>query len=273
MGLIAEIVAWSVAAFGFLLFTAQVLAREIGYWLGRRHAASHDGQAEGAGVVLGAMLGLLAFVLALTLSFANTPFTERRAGTLEEANAIGTAWLRAGAIDHPRSAEIARLLEVYARTRADFVQASLDAATTETANRRTSELQAEIWGHLTGLVRERADPVTASLMAAVNETFDASTAERFAYAFTLPSRLFWLLIGMALLGMVALGFQLGLRGNALRVLATLLTAMWTVMIVSILDLAAARVGALRTSAVAYEWTLDGFRGGGERASLAFATVM
>lgn len=261
MRLIAEIAAWSVAAFGLLLFAAQLLAREIGYWLGRRHAARHDGQAEGVGVVVGAMLGLLAFVLALTLSFANTRFAERRAGTLEEANAIGTAWLRAAAIDHPRSAEIARLLEVYVQIRADFVRAPLDAATAETASRRTGELQAEIWGHLTGLVRERADPVTASLMAAVNETFDAGTAERFAFTFTLPPRLFWLLIGMALLSMVALGFQLGLRGTAVRVLATLLTAMWTVMIVSILDLAAARVGALRTSAVVYEWALDGFRGG------------
>ena len=110
-------------------------------------------------------------------------------------------------------------------------------------------------------MRERADPATSSLMAAVNETFDASTAERFALAFTLPPRLFWLLIGMALLGMASLGFQLGLRGNPLRVLTALLTAMWTLVIVSILDLAAARVGTLRTSVAAYEWTLDGFRGG------------
>jgi hypothetical protein len=40
------------------------------------------------------MLGLLAFVLALTLSFANSRFSERIQGTLNEANAIGTAWLR-----------------------------------------------------------------------------------------------------------------------------------------------------------------------------------
>ena len=111
MALIAETAAWSVAAFGLVLFAAQKLARETGYWLGRRHAARHDGLAEGVGVVVGAMLGLLAFVLALTLSFASTRFAERRAGTLGEANAIGTAWLRAEAVDHPRSAEIARLLE------------------------------------------------------------------------------------------------------------------------------------------------------------------
>jgi hypothetical protein len=48
--------------------------------------------------VVGGMLSLLAFVLALTLSFANTRFSERVEGTLAEANAIGTAWLRAEAI-------------------------------------------------------------------------------------------------------------------------------------------------------------------------------
>ena len=90
MALITEIAAWSVAVFGLLLFAAQMLTREIGYWLGRRHAARYDVQAEAVGVVVGAMLGLLAFVLALTLSFANTRFGERRAGTLGKANAIGS---------------------------------------------------------------------------------------------------------------------------------------------------------------------------------------
>jgi hypothetical protein len=59
------------------------------------------------------MLSLLAFVLALTLSFANTRFSERVEGTLAEANAIGTAWLRAEAIGHVRGPEIAKLLEEY----------------------------------------------------------------------------------------------------------------------------------------------------------------
>jgi hypothetical protein len=63
---------------------------------------------------------------------------------------------------------------------------------------------------------------------------------------------------MALFGMVALGFQLGLRGSPLRILSMLLIAMWTVVIVSIFDLASARVGSLRTSTMAYEWTIRGF---------------
>lgn len=75
------------------------------------------------GVVVGSMRGLLAFVLALTLSFASTRFHERQTGTLAEANAIGTAWLRAKAMSHVRGGAIAHLLEEYARIRRDFVRA------------------------------------------------------------------------------------------------------------------------------------------------------
>src|SRR6516162_5266441 len=90
---------------------------------GSAPAAERGGevQAEGVGVVVGGMLSLLAFVLALTLSFANSRFSERVAGTLTEANAIGTAWLRAEAIGHVRGPEIAKLLEEYTQIRREFV--------------------------------------------------------------------------------------------------------------------------------------------------------
>lgn len=259
--LLLQIAAWSVPAFGLLLFAFQVAAREIGFWLGRRHLARAE--AEGAGVTLlvGAKLGLLAFVLALTLSFANTRFAERRAGALAEANAIGTAWLRAEALDHPRAAAIARLLEEYARVRADFVALGLEAERIEALNLRTAALQGELWGHLSALVRERADPVTASLMGALNETFDAATAERYAYVSHLPPSMAWLLVILAVLGMGGVGYQLGLRGRAHRVLALMLTSMWTLVIVMVLDLGAARVGYVRTSSDVYGWTIEGFAGG------------
>ena len=142
-----------------LLFLFQLGAHEIGYQIGRRRAAGRAAPADSVGVVVGGMLGLLAFVLALTLSFANTSFSERRAGTLAEANAIGTAWLRAQAIGGPRGSEIARLLEQYTHLRIDFIQADHDAAELDDLNRRTNALQTQIWGHASAIVRERTDPV------------------------------------------------------------------------------------------------------------------
>jgi hypothetical protein len=261
MTLLADIAEWSFAAFALLLLLAQIIAKEVGYLYGRHRAKVGSDQAEGAGLIVAGMLGLLGFVLALTLSFANSRFDERRSGTLAEANAIGTAWLRAEAIGHPRGAEIARLLVDYTKIRADFVRADRDAALLDDLNRRSSAMQNEIWGHMAAVVRERPDPIAGSLMASLNDVFDTGTAERFAYAFTLPPQLLWLLLSMVMLGMAALGFQLGLRGRSLRLISTLLTLMWTLVVMDILDLSAARMGSLRTSAAVYEWTLQGFHGG------------
>lgn len=259
--LIVALATWSVLAFSLLLFVAQFLAHEAGVWFGRRGATHGEVQPEKIGVVVGGMLGLLAFVLALTLSFANTRFTERRDGTLAEANAIGTAWLRAEAIGHPRGAEIARLLEQYTQVRRQFVLADNDPGVLGALNQQTNALQSAIWGHASAIVRERPDPVATSLMAALNDTFDMTTAERFAFSLRLPPQIFWLLIGMTMLSMATLGYQFGVRGRPLRILVALLTLMWTVVIVDILDLASARVGAFRTSTEAYDWTLQGFKGG------------
>ncbi len=258
MTILAEILAFSLFVFWLVFFVLQWVAQAIGAWLGRRHSASGTAPAEGVGVVVGGMLGLLAFVLALTLSFATARFEERRQGTLMEANALGTAWLRAKAISHPRGEELAKLFEEYTKLRAEFITAPADREIVRAINDKTGVLQNRIWEHVTVIVRERPDPISASLMAAANEVFDRSTAERFAFSLTMPPQMVWLLMGIAVLSIGALGYQLGMRGLSLPILSVLLIAMWTSVIVVILDLSAPRIGSLRSSAAAYYWTLEGF---------------
>jgi hypothetical protein len=166
MTLLTAFAAKSLLAFGVLLFVLQLVAHEIGYRVGLWLAARRGAQTDSVGVVVGGMLGLLAFVLALTLSFANSGFSERRAGTLSEANAISTAWLRAEAIGHPRGDEIARLLEQYTHLRIAFIQAADDPAALDELNRRSNTLQTQIWGHVSAIARERPDAVVASLRGA-----------------------------------------------------------------------------------------------------------
>ena len=258
MNLLGEILAFSLLAFWLLFFLLQWLAQAVGSWFGRRHASQGSAPAEGVGVVVGGMLGLLAFVLALTLSFATARFEERRQGTLMEANAIGTAWLRAQAIGHPRSDELTKLFEEYTKLRVDFIKAPANRDIVRAINDRTSALQNRIWEHVTAIVRERPDAISSSLMAATNEVFDRATAERFAFSQTMPAQMVWLLMGIAVLSIGALGYQLGLRKLSLPILSVLLIGMWTSVIVVILDLSAPRVGSMRSSAAAYYWTMDGF---------------
>ena len=263
MMLLARVAAWSIYAFSAILLLAQVVSHEIGFLLGRRHIRQTEepGEREGVGLLVGGVLALLAFVLALTLSFANDRYGERRAGTLAEANAIGTAWLRAKAIGQPRGDHIAEQLEKYTELRIAFVTAEHDPARLLRLNDETNALQSAIWADVSAIVREQPNPVSTSLMASLNDVFDMTTAERFAFEFRLPSQIFWLLIGLTLIGMAMLGYQQALRGPRLKIIAALLCLVWTVVIVDILDLAAARVGNFRTTAEAYEWTLQGFHGG------------
>lgn len=256
-----EIAKAGTLAFAATLFVLLALAREAGYWLGRRRAKAENPQAEGVGVIVGSMLALLTFILALTLSNANARFQERRAGALAEANAIATAWLQARAIDHPRAAEIARLFEVYAPVRRDFVASGLDETVLEQLNARTDVLQFEMWGHLAALMREQPNPITAAFMKAVGDAFDRAAAERFALSFSTPASLFWLLIGMTLVTVGALGYQFGLRGLSVRVLSLALMGMLAMTMTGILELASPRLGNVRTATQPFEWTLQSFQNG------------
>lgn len=267
MELLSSIAERSILLFGGIVFLIQILCYELGLRLGRRDRRSNSGQSETVGVVVGGMLGLLAFVLALTLSFANARFTERQAGSLAEANAIGTAWLRAKAIGGTHGETIAGLLEEYGKMRADFVRLGRDQEAIDRLSGRTSALQSRIWTELTAVVQEKPDAISSALMTALNETFDASTAERFAFRLQLPPQMFWLLMSMTFLSMACLGYQFGLREVPSRVLVALFILLWTSVVVDILDLASGRLGYLRTGSVAYDWTLQGFARGEKSPSL------
>ena len=74
-------------------------------------------------------------------------------------------------------------------------------------------------------------------------------------------QVFWLLITLSLLSAAAMGYQMGHARKRPRLLAAMLMLAWAIVTVDILDLASPRLGALRTNADAYRWTLQGFEGG------------
>ena len=74
-----------------------LLSVEGGYRLGKyRRSRSEQEKEAPVGAMVGATLGLLAFMLAFTFGLAAARFDTRRQVLLDEANAIGTTYLRAG---------------------------------------------------------------------------------------------------------------------------------------------------------------------------------
>lgn len=113
--LAARGILWVGAALAVLLLAAHEAARLIGQ---RRPA--EGGRPEALSVTVGGMLALVGFMLAITFSIAEDRFEERRLLVVQEANAIGAAWLRAGAVGGSEGETVRALLTDYARVRAAY---------------------------------------------------------------------------------------------------------------------------------------------------------
>ena len=96
----------------FVAFAIVTMAcYEVGFRLGRWWQERTPGEQEGpTGMLVGSILALLAFLLAVTMGMAADRFDARRALVLAEANAIGTAYLRAGYLPEPASSQARELL-------------------------------------------------------------------------------------------------------------------------------------------------------------------
>jgi hypothetical protein len=253
----------SIAAYGLFwlflfLIVIQIVSAALGHWAGNRYVDNAPPRAEATGLVTGGILGLTAFVLALTLSFSTGRMAERRSGALEEANSIGTAWLQATALADPRAAKIAALLEDYAQARLDFAQAAHGAPEIATLTVETDKLQAQIWGELTSLLAQRSDPHSVSLMNALNHVFDMTTAERLSLSSGLPPRLVSVLFVLVCISAAIAGFQMGLKKQRAPILLGLLFTVWSAVMITVLDFGAPRLGSFRTVTEPYVWTISSF---------------
>lgn len=255
---ILSIAAQGLFVLWLFLMVVQFGAAGLGALAGKRLASDALPRAEATGLVTGGVLALTAFVLALTLSFGTGRMAERRTGALEEANAIGTAWLQATALADPRAASIATLLEDYAAKRLAFAEAGFRAPELLTLTTETDRLQAQIWAELTRLLADRTDPHSVSLMNAINHVFDMTSSERLSLASGMPQGLVNFLLAMVLISAGIAGFQLALKKQRAFVLVGILFAVWSAVIVTVLDFGAPRLGSYRTVTEPYVWTISSF---------------
>src|SRR5436190_23752789 len=122
------------------------LALEGGYRLGIwRHARASEEKEASVGAMVGSILGLLAFLLAFTFGLAASRFDDRRQTVLQEANAIGTTYLRARLLPEPQRTETIKLLREYADVRLPDTQHGNASKTIPKAVARSEELHDQLW--------------------------------------------------------------------------------------------------------------------------------
>ncbi|MFN2189419.1 MAG: hypothetical protein ACK2T3_11705 [Candidatus Promineifilaceae bacterium] len=97
-----------------------LLSIEIGYRLGKRQRGRLVAKEKiQTGPVVAASLGLLAFILAFTFGSVTSRLADRQQLVLDEANVIGTVYLRADLLEPSDRNEIQRILYDYVNLRLD----------------------------------------------------------------------------------------------------------------------------------------------------------
>ena len=98
----------------WLIIAAVVLAFvAVGYGIGRLLRGHSETLREPVGTVQGALLALVGLILAFGLTLAIGRYDSRRAAVVDDANAIGTTFLRAQMLPEPVRSRSLRLLVNY----------------------------------------------------------------------------------------------------------------------------------------------------------------
>ena len=185
------------------------------------------------GSLVGAVLGLLAFILAFTFGMTASRFDARKQLVLEESNAIGTTYLRAGLIPQSQCLEVRRLLREYVDVR---LKAKLENFGASLA--KCEELHVRLWAQAESLVKEDMDSHLRTLfITALNEVIDLHESRKtVALIYRIPGTIWLLVYMLSILSMLAIGFQVGMSGSRRMSGMSLLVAAFSLVIVMIADI-------------------------------------
>lgn len=228
---IGKLPLWAV----FLLtFAICIGAIEAGATLARMSLRQNREQEPEAplGSLVGALLGLLAFILAFVFGMTASRFDARKQLVLQEANAIGTTYLRAGLLPQTQSLEIRRLLREYADIRANVTLANLQEGMKE-----SEAIHDLLWAQAKALVSENMDSEVRSLfISGLNELIDLHQSRKTVGGqYRIPGTVWLVVYLLSVLSMLAVGYQVGMSGKRRLRGAPVLAAAFSLVFVMIAD--------------------------------------
>jgi hypothetical protein len=231
------------------LLVAMIAALEIGRRLGLKARPNLDDAARTqASSLQGAIIGMLALLLAFTLSMAINRYETRRQLVLDEANSIGTTYLRAKLLPAAYTSEAANLLRQYVANRIGFFNAGIDQARLEADNVEAAQLQKQLWSiaQAASAQDNRAVP-TGLFVQALNDTIDLQAKRLAAFQNRVPETVIWLLLGVAMATAGVVGYNNGLGNRRHALGAIILVVLITIVIWVIVDLDRPRRGLIQVS--------------------------
>jgi hypothetical protein len=178
-------------------FLALVLSAWTGDYFRRRDGAIKDDEREDYSTVVGATLTLLGLIIGFSFSMAIGRYDQRKNYEEEEANAIGTEYVRADLLPGETTAKVHALLKRYIDQRLLFYT-TRDPLQLAKVNTDTTDLQNQLWSALLqGRVQDT--PVYAVVVSGMNDVLNSQGYTQAAWWNRIP------IAAWALMAIIAIG--------------------------------------------------------------------
>ena len=221
---------------------------ELGIRFGRRRRL--QGLEPGSGSAIeGSVFAIFGLLVAFTFSGAASRFDDRRALVTQEANDIGTAWLRLDLLPAAHQPAIRDDMRRYLDERLAAYRVLPDVERSLTHQANAEKLQGAIWQAAVVACRADTAPSTTSVvLPALNAMFDISTTRVRAGYNHPPTVIFVMLVVMTLVCAFVAGNGLAANDRPNRVHAIGFALITALVVYLILDLEYPRFGFIRVDA-------------------------
>lgn len=239
----------SIPAVASGVFVSLLLAFFAPLWLRSRtlknKAANSRDQSE-QNLIVSGVLVVLGLFMAFTFSLAVERFEQRRMLVVTEADAIGTAYLRAQLLDEPDRTRLSELLSAYTQNRIELANSRERNETRLATNDR---LLTQVWAAVSAAMdTPKGQAIGTPLLLAFNQLIDLDTDRKVARATSLPGLVIVLLYLFLVVTALVLGFVL--VGRRSHILAMIMFVLFTLAISVIADLNRATSGSIIESQLA-----------------------
>jgi hypothetical protein len=202
-------------ALAFSLFVSMLLTHELGWRLGATKLALSPGRpVKRVGTALVSVFGLLGLVVAFTFNGAGERFEARRQLVTQEANAIGTAYLRLGLLPAEFQPEIRDLFRQYTDLRVITYNQAEDRSAADSQLVDCKALQSAIWNRAVAACQRPETPAFTAvvLFPALNDMIDITTTREMATRNHPPLAVYLTLVALALSSTLLMGYDTALEG-------------------------------------------------------------
>ena len=180
------------------------LAAQAGTVLRRRRALKDD-EREDFNVVQTATLTLLGLIIGFTFSMAISRYDQRKTYEEEEANAIGTEYVRAELLPTANAAAVRAQLKRYLDLRIAFYR-TRNKRELQQIDADTTQLQTEMWSAVQAPAVAQPTPVIALAVAGMNDVLNSQGYTQAAWWNRIPGSAWTLMIAIAICCNLLVGY-------------------------------------------------------------------